>query len=88
MIEYRIRQVSRWVVTRYEETASSPGRSETKGEYDNADVAYDVAYALCKAEHQALGYQIGDDRIRYPERPAVSSARRADAFANSLVSGA
>lgn len=36
------------------------------GEYDNADVAYQVGYALCKAEHDRLGWPIDDERIKYP----------------------
>lgn len=67
-IEYRVRPVTRYMVTRWqadENGASAPRQMGT--EYDNAQVAYDVAYALCKTEHERLGWPVGDDRIQYPE---------------------
>ena len=45
----------------------STGVSEVRGEYDNPDVAYEVAYALCRREQEILGWPLGDLRIRYPE---------------------
>lgn len=74
-IEYRVRPVTRYVVTRYHETDEGrTGGSETKGEYDNFDVAYEVGYALCKAEHEALGYPPDDMRVQYPRRIDATSA--------------
>lgn len=69
-IEYRVRPVTRYIITRYE-TDSDSGSVEGRGEYDNADVGYEVAYALCKAEHERLGWPEGDPRIQYPERQGV-----------------
>lgn len=72
LIEYRVRPVTRYIVTRYERSASAQGQlggSVSLGEYDNGDTAYAVAYALCKAEHEHLGYPIGDERIQYPLMP-------------------
>lgn len=67
-IEYRVRPVTRFVVTRYEESAAGDvGGSRVLGEYDNRDVAQEVGYALCKAEHERLGYAPGDTRIIYPQ---------------------
>lgn len=66
-IEYRVRMVPRYIVTRYHETENT-GSSEPRGEYDNSEVAYQVGYALCRAEHEKLGWPLGDDRIRYPLR--------------------
>lgn len=65
LIEYKVRIVSRYIVTRYEETEHT-GSSSVHGEFDNFDTAYAVAHALCKAEHDRLGWQIDDPRIRYP----------------------
>jgi len=65
-IEYRVRPVTRFVVTRYEESDQCGG-SKVLGEYDNKEVAYGVGYALCKAEHDRLGYAPGDMRIIYPD---------------------
>ena len=72
LIEYKVRPITRFVVTRYEtsgpdEHGRGTGGSDTKGEYDNHIIAHEVAYALCKAEHQRLGWPIDDDRIQYPQ---------------------
>lgn len=65
MIEYRVRPVTRYVVTRFEDNETHGGSSQ-HGEFDNQDVAHEVAYALCRAEHERLGYPPGDERIQYP----------------------
>ena len=74
-IEYRVRPVTRYIVTRYEaapmasdDVMRGAGSISTKGEYDNAEVAYQVGYALCKAEHDLLGWPAGDERIQYPAK--------------------
>lgn len=69
-IEYRVLETTRYTVTRFHQ--SEDGRQsgcETRGEFDNATNAYDVAYALCKLEHDQKGWEPGDMRIRYPEVP-------------------
>jgi hypothetical protein len=69
-IEYRVRTTTRYLITRYHEGADGrSASSECKGEYDNGAVAYEVAYALCKAEHERLGLPVGDERILYPTHP-------------------
>ena len=71
-IEYKVRPVTRFIVTRfervtYEDSTVESGGSDTKGEFDNFDTAYQVGYALCRDEHQRLGWATGDERIKYPE---------------------
>ena len=68
-VEYRIVPTTRYIITKY--TAHEDGRAggETRGQYDNAEVVYEVAYALCKAEHDRLGWPAFDDRIQYPRDP-------------------
>lgn len=74
-VQYRVRPITRYVVTRYESeiTASGMGKGSAGcsnhmgAEYDNYDVAFQVAYALAKAEHERLGYAPGDMRIQYPQ---------------------
>jgi hypothetical protein len=67
-IEYRVRSVTRYVVTRFHESVGEgTGSSSVVGEYGNTDIAYSVAYALCKEEHNRLGYPLGDERIVYPK---------------------
>lgn len=68
-IEYRVRPVTRFIVTRYHKSGDAGG-VDTLGEYDNHETAYAVGYALCKAEHERLGWPIGDERILYPEHPS------------------
>ena len=61
------------------ERSGNSGSCETRGEYENRDVAHAVAYALCKADHDRLGYGVDDPRIQYPvpefttERPQGSA---------------
>lgn len=73
-IEYRVRPVTRYIVTRYEEKDDNRQTASvsTLGEYENENVAYEVGYALCRAEHERLGYPPGDERINYPQRPGMS----------------
>lgn len=65
-IEYRVRPVTRYVVTRYHQNGSLAG-VEGKGEFDNESTAYEVGYALAHDEHSRLGWPPGDERITYPE---------------------
>lgn len=76
-IEYRVRPVTRFVVTRYEQQEDgnrNSGGCSTLGEYDNQDLAYQVGYALCKAEHGRLGWPPGDERILYPALVPLGAA--------------
>ncbi len=66
-IEYRVRPVTRFIVTRFADYENATQQSSTHGEFDNADVAYQVGYALCKAEQDRLGWPPGDERIQYPK---------------------
>lgn len=70
-VQYRITAITRHNVTRYFRTGDVGG-SASKGEFDNYDTAYSVAYALCKEEHDRLGWAAGDERISYPEDHRVS----------------
>lgn len=74
-IEYRVKEVTRYVVTRWEADVQPPGCGSSGSsavvaaggaQYDNWETAYAVAYALCKADHDWLGYPLGDDRVMYP----------------------
>lgn len=66
-VEYRVRPVTRYIVTRYHEDGRNGG-VEQRGEYDNFDVAYEVGYALARAEQDQLGWPPGDERMQYPQR--------------------
>lgn len=67
-VEYKVRPVTRYIVTRYESgDEQGKGSCSCHGEFDSVYVANEVGYALCRAEHERLGYPAGDERIRYPE---------------------
>lgn len=71
-LEYRVREMKRFYVSRYEESADGKaGATSHKGNYDNATVAYEVAYALCKSEHDQLGFPPDDPRIQYPKAEEI-----------------
>lgn len=76
-IEYRVKPVTRYIVTRFESSGDnlSVGSSQIGNEYDTADVAYQVGYAVCSLEHQRLGWDIGDERIRYPDDPTLADVK-------------
>jgi hypothetical protein len=68
LIEYRVRPIDRFVITRFEDEGDGNRRSAFLGEYDSAELAHEVAYALCREEHRTLGWKLDDERIQYPKR--------------------
>lgn len=68
-IEYRVKPVTRYIVTRFENSGELKGSVYERGEFENADTAYAVGYALCKADHDRLGYEVGSELIKYPTHP-------------------
>ena len=86
-IEYRVRPVTRYVVTRYESQGDKGTAAlRTLGEYDNQTVAQEVGYALCKAEHERLGWAPGDTRITYPQMVPEPIWPTADQVARQIAS--
>ena len=84
-VEYRVVPINRYIVTRYELSTSErgdSGGSDERGVYSNPDIAWEVAYALCKAEHERLGYPVDDPRIIYPTHPhrKVTAAQSASSL--------
>lgn len=82
-IEYRVVPVTRYQVTRYHEQTDENGKmvgagSEQRGEFDNAEQAYHVGYALAKMEHEQQGWPVGDMRIQYPIRDMPQTGRSPD----------
>ncbi len=74
-VEYRVREIKRYTVTRHETHVDEQGRescgssTQVGSHYDNYETAHAVAYALCAKEHGDLGYDLGDERIQYPRDP-------------------
>lgn len=79
-IEYQVRLVTRYIVTRFESSNSEGGAghcgSAVKGEYENADVAYEVAYALAKADQERLNIPCDDMRVIFPKHPNTADVSR------------
>lgn len=69
IVQYQVRETRRFIVTRYSETEDTVGGSVQKGEYADANVAYEVAYALCKSENDAAGTELCGTRFAYPTHP-------------------
>lgn len=80
MIEYRVKPVTRYIVTRFEQDAPnehglcSSSRVTERGEFANADTAYQVASALCKLEHEKSGEAPGSTNFIYPRFDCDASA--------------
>ncbi|MBY3073413.1 hypothetical protein HFO71_24160 [Rhizobium laguerreae] len=95
LIEYSIRPITRYIVTRYETSGPDEngrgvgGSTQIGGEYSTAEGAYEIGYAVCRVEHQQLGWAAGDDRIKYPIHPAVAAQadmqRQIDSGAVSIL---
>lgn len=60
-IEYKIREVTRYIVTRFENS------SKEVGEFDNKEQAYEVGNAMAFAERERLGWPPGDERMIFPD---------------------
>lgn len=82
-IEYRVRPVTRYQVTRYYADGTS-GCCESKGMFDNGEVAYQVAYALAKDEAERLKLLPGDERIVFPNIPADVSVPPCELVTSTL----
>jgi hypothetical protein len=78
MIEYRVKRVERFIVTKYEEdTSKTTGSVRQIGkEFDNFETAYEVGYALAKADKERLGLGPGDDGVIFPS-DSLEDARNA-----------
>lgn len=64
-VEYRVRPITRYIVTRYESTGNE-GRSIQRGTFDTEETAYHVAYALCRKEHDDSGEPLDSMAFIYP----------------------
>jgi len=67
-IEYRVRPITRYIVTRHVSTEHT-GANTQHGVFDNGETAYHVAYALCRAEHEKSGEPVESTNFIYPGIP-------------------
>jgi hypothetical protein len=68
-IEYRVRPVTRYIVTRFE--VSKFGATDGPkfiGELANQEMAYEIGNALAFKEREDLGWPPGDERMQFPDR--------------------
>ena len=78
-VEYRVKAVTRYIVTRYERVERPDGgQANTRGlgEFPTYQQAYDIGYALAKSEHEQRGWEPGDARMRYPEMLPAAPVER------------
>lgn len=68
LVEFKVRPAGRYIVTRYEDNANGDGSTQV-GEYASAEVAYHVAYALCRTEHEKSGEPVDSKMFVYPQIP-------------------
>lgn len=74
-VEYRVRPITRYIVTRFEREESpdsvncTAGASTQHGVFDSGEVAYQVAYALCRHEHEKSGEPLDSRNFKYPSIP-------------------
>lgn len=67
MIEYRVKRVERFIVTRFENDGDKAQSARQIGkEFDNFETAYEVGYALARGEQERLGILPGDDGVIFP----------------------
>jgi hypothetical protein len=72
MIEYRVKRVERFIVTRHEMSADGNTGSATRqigNEYDSADTAFEVGYALARADAERLQLPPDSMEVIYPKHP-------------------
>lgn len=66
VIEYKVRPVQRFVVTRFHRTSDGASASIQLGEFPAWDTAFSVATALAEQERQMRGLVLDDPRIQFP----------------------
>ena len=67
IIEYKVRPVTRYIVTRYESEENS-GASSTCGEFAQESLALQVGFALAKNDLDRYGFD-GRAKIAFPDFP-------------------
>ncbi len=76
-VEYKVRSITRYAVTRYCRDADGKGCSSEVGQYPTFEMAYEVGCALAKGEQERLGLPPGDMGVIFPDpvRPAPEGAQ-------------
>lgn len=74
MIQYKVKPITRYIVTRFERSGQSGTAVTERGQFDSYDTAYDVAYAMCKLEHDMAGTGPDDADFQYPRHKSDEGA--------------
>lgn len=69
-VEYRVRPVTRYIVTRHDKDTGSTH----VGEYPSAEVAHSVGHAMCDAERIKAGEPLDSPAFVYPGASAYREA--------------
>jgi hypothetical protein len=70
-IEYRVRPIVRFLVTRHEIAEDGGSTQHIGSEYPNGDTAFEVAYALASAEAKRMNLSPGSMEMIYPQTPVT-----------------
>lgn len=73
-IEYRVKSVERFIVTRHEDGPVASGAQQKGPDYPSHEQAYEVATALARDERERLGLPPGDMGVIFPAA-SVSESR-------------
>lgn len=83
IIEYRVKRVERFIVTRHEDNGTTGSTRQIGKEFDNFDTAYEVGYALADTEQKRLGLKPDDMGVIFPSM-SLEDARAAAGFDRPL----
>lgn len=75
-IEYRLKRVERFIVTKHEDHGETSSSRQVGKEYDKFDTAYEVAAALARSDQDRLGLAPGEDGVVFPSQ-SIEDARQA-----------
>ncbi len=79
-IEYKIKPVVRYFITRHETTENTGSTQNVGSEYANGETAFEVAYALARAEANRLSLPIGSMDLIYPQTPIEYELRQSPVY--------
>lgn len=75
-IEYRVKRVERFIVTRHEDHGSTGSTRQIGKEFDNFETAYEVGTALARSDQERLCILPGEYGVIFPSQ-SLEDARQA-----------
>lgn len=83
-VEYRVKSVERFIVTRHEDGPVASGAQQKGPEYASFDTAYEVATALARQEQEKLGLPPGDMGVIFPQDSVAAARGHSSAYRASV----